>query len=365
MANILSFVKKYGDKTFEEEPFNELDSLVISLLPYIDFDGIVPEKAEDKISIREAGNMFFNKYTARELKYQIQGVRAAYDILFEIKDTKRYSKLKLYNYVYKYDINMQFGAMFCDVSDKLTYIIFEGTDDTVSGWYEDFEMCYKFPNRSDEESIKYINSKIRFTSKRKYILSGHSKGGHLAMCAYMYLKFGKRSKVKKVINYDGPGFIESEYKSSRYKRMKKKLELIVPNNDVIGRLHFISDPTLVVLSIKKGIEAHNALTWEIREKQFIRSSLTKSSDRLKKSMDKWVASMTPEERHVTTDDLFEVFNRCGITSLQEVKRSNLRRIIGILQEANNIDNKTKDKLLALIKIIFEYTKEDFFSKKQL
>ena len=40
--NIIGFVKRFGDKTFKEMPFNEVDALILSELSYINFDLATP-----------------------------------------------------------------------------------------------------------------------------------------------------------------------------------------------------------------------------------------------------------------------------------------------------------------------------------
>ena len=40
--NIIDYIKKNKDKTLEDLPFNEIDNLILSLLPYINFENIVP-----------------------------------------------------------------------------------------------------------------------------------------------------------------------------------------------------------------------------------------------------------------------------------------------------------------------------------
>ena len=59
MANIFDYIKKYGDKTFEEKTFNEVDNLIFSSLSYIDYKDILISK---KITIQECAKIFFDKY---------------------------------------------------------------------------------------------------------------------------------------------------------------------------------------------------------------------------------------------------------------------------------------------------------------
>ena len=51
MKNILYYLKKFGHCTFEERPFSDVDSLILSAMSYMMFDGIVPALGEEKDSV--------------------------------------------------------------------------------------------------------------------------------------------------------------------------------------------------------------------------------------------------------------------------------------------------------------------------
>ena len=78
MANIFDYIKKYGDKTFEEKTFNEVDNLIFSSLSYIDYKDVLISK---KITIQECAKIFFDKYTKKEIKNFVLATRDALDIL--------------------------------------------------------------------------------------------------------------------------------------------------------------------------------------------------------------------------------------------------------------------------------------------
>ena len=42
MSHIVSYVKRQKENTFLEEPFNEVDALVLSQFIYLKLDGILP-----------------------------------------------------------------------------------------------------------------------------------------------------------------------------------------------------------------------------------------------------------------------------------------------------------------------------------
>lgn len=43
MSNILDYIKWRGDLTIQNDPFNEIDSLILSRFSYLPFDGIIEE----------------------------------------------------------------------------------------------------------------------------------------------------------------------------------------------------------------------------------------------------------------------------------------------------------------------------------
>ena len=46
MGTILDYLREYGDYSLAEKPFCDVDSLVLSQLSYLKFDGIVPGPGE-------------------------------------------------------------------------------------------------------------------------------------------------------------------------------------------------------------------------------------------------------------------------------------------------------------------------------
>ena len=204
--DIKAYLKKYGDKTFAELPLTAADKVILAYLSYLKLDGVVYDNG-DKKDLQTVAKEFFRSNVKKT--HNIIAVQGAIDMLKEIVNYKRYQNLLLYHYVYEHNSNdQQFGAIFIDYDDIHTYIAFKGTDDLVSGWKEDAELSYKFPVVAQTKAIKYVNKRIPLFSKRKYILSGHSKGGNLAEVAGMYMKKSRFKKVEKIYSIDGPGLKE-------------------------------------------------------------------------------------------------------------------------------------------------------------
>lgn len=63
-------------------------------------------------------------------------------------------------------------------------ISFRGTDDSLIGWKEDFNMAFQYPVPAQRSASAYLDMVARLW-EGPIILVGHSKGGNLAIYAAM------------------------------------------------------------------------------------------------------------------------------------------------------------------------------------
>lgn len=358
MANIIDYIKSSSKKSFDELPFNEIDNVIFASIAYLNLDGIVKEHYKDPVTIEYAGTKYFKKYTKKDFRNNIFAVQSAIKVLNAIYTTPRYKDLKLYNYVYKGDNTKQFSAIFIDISKRYTYISFEGTDELVSGWMEDAKLAYQFPVPSQREAIRYINKNIFPFSRRQYILGGHSKGGNLALVAGMYANHLIKPKIRKIYMDDAPGLKLKQIKSNAYRSIKNRVERIIPNYSIIGLMLRHTDEYHVILANKTGLLAHNIICWQTANNEFIKTNLSPFSKRLDKVLTEWLDSYNDEERKELVEDLFDVLNRAGITSLLDVKSSTLPSILAILKESKKINAESKKRVRKLLKILLTFFKEE-------
>lgn len=355
MANIINYIKKTGQHTFEEIPFNEVDNVVFASISYLNLEGIVENS---KITIEEAGTKFFKKYNKKDFRNNIFSVQSAIKIFASAYQANRYKNLSLRNYVYECDETKQFSAVFIDLSNRYTYVSFEGTDDLVSGWKEDAKMTYEFPIPSQKAAIKYINKYIPAFSRRKYIIGGHSKGGNLALVAGMYARPIIKSKIKNIYMNDAPGLKLEQISSSEYRSIKNRIERIIPNYCIIGLMLRHTYDYHVILSNKTGLLAHNIINWQVENQAFIKTELSSFSKKLDKVLTDWLDSYNDQERQELVEDLFEVLNRANITSLLELKSSTLPSISAILKESKKINPASKKEIRRFIKTLIAFFKEE-------
>ncbi len=180
MKTIYDYVKTYGKYDFMEKDFTEIDSLILSLLSYVDFRGIVPYIGNGSIKLKDASDILFKKYSKKKIERYLYAVQRSTYLLKDLANTKRYKNLYLLNYRYKTSRDMQFGALCIKLPTKKMFVSFEGTDGNVSGWKEDFMMSSTFPQQAHKEAIRYLNQVVHIFGPKVYV-GGHSKGGNLSL----------------------------------------------------------------------------------------------------------------------------------------------------------------------------------------
>lgn len=343
MAGINTYIKEYGDKTFNEEKFNEIDNVILSSVVYLNFDGIVP-KNKKSISLCEAGNIFLYKYNYFDVSKLGIAQKVSYKILKQIVNTKRYKDIQMYNYKYIWDTDTQFGAVCFKVKKKFIYVAFEGTDNLLSGWKEDFQMAYEFPVPSQKLAVKYLNENIKIFDKN-IIVGGHSKGGNLALVSSMYCKNRINKKIKRIYSNDGPGLKKEQIESENYSKVRDRLIHLVPNYSYVGVL-LRNDKFTVIKTNRKDFMAHAVSSWQVNKNEFIRENLSSISDNFRKSLLKWLDEHDLEQREKMISTVFKTLEESGIKNLNDF--FNLKNAITVIRNVNNIDEETKNLVISLI-----------------
>ncbi|MDE5587473.1 MAG: DUF2974 domain-containing protein, partial [Bacilli bacterium] len=293
---IKQYIQKQGQFTFQDLPFNDVDGLILSLLSYIDFEGIVSKDRSKQITLSKASDLFFKKYTSKEIKKFVPTFIRKLVLLFQMMaTTERYKDILFYNYVKEIEQDTQFGALCMLLNDGTLFISFEGTDDSISGWKEDFQMSYQFPVLAQQKAGDYLRKNVSIFGPRVRI-GGHSKGGNLAMASYLLSDFLIRAKVLCIYNNDGPGFRKKEYDSRVYKKMEKKLTMIVPEESLVGMLFRHSMNYEVVKSNSHSFFQHDGTSWLVEDTSFQKGKLSKKSKKLEKRIFQWINSYSDEER---------------------------------------------------------------------
>lgn len=358
--NIINYINKYGDKTFEEKSLNEIDKVIFSQLSYVKYNGVISQSNHNKKTIEQIGYEFFINITKKEISNNILAIRTGINILDRVRVTNRYKNLLMYNDIYIGDDKQQFSAVCIEINPKLIYVSFEGTDQLMSGWEEDCKIAYEFPIPAHRQAIKYLNKNFLFRDCN-IIVGGHSKGGNLALVSSMYAFSIVRNKIIEVYSYDGPGLRNKQFNSKRYKDIKSKYIHIIPNNSVVGLLFRHDNDYKVIKSNRFIIMAHNVLTWQIDGDKFVEAELSGFSKLLDEVITTWLDKYDDNERKKFVTYIFKIFQDNNITSLIQIM-DNYKLIIDLVKDAGSSDSIVKDITKDFVKVLVECNKNYIKSK---
>lgn len=350
MGNIIDYLQWRGDISFEHSPFCEVDALIITYLAYVNLDGIVPGAGQGFITVEEAARIFEEKYSPEQLKEDRSFVRMAYQVLEGMAVTDRYRDAKLQNYVNQIDEEqeLQFAALELLLDDGSSFIAFRGTDDTIVGWKEDFNLSRgKVP--SEGLAVTYLNQTCA-ACQGEIRVGGHSKGGHLAVYGAAACDEAIQKNIIKVYDNDGPGFLEDFFDTPGFQRIRPLIQRTIPESSVIGMLlEHVVEP-VIIRSSQKGVMQHDGLSWQVMGCSFVyKEALDKKMQAFNDILGEWLDGLDKELRDGIINDLFDVLEATGAHTLTQVQEGGIKNAAVMLKQIEELKPQTRESIEKLIK----------------
>lgn len=369
MGSLNDYINWRGDLTFQMSPLNEVDSLIFSLICYVDLQGIVPSShAEKGVPVSSAIEQFFARNPdEKKISMGLIVPKNILKIFRALKNTKRFGSVEIRAHVNEIDTEkqMQFSATTFVLGQEGTLIAFRGTDDTLVGWKENFNMSFLPFIPAQKEAVHYLNGAAEQHTGELYV-AGHSKGGNLAVYSSIYSEPDVRARIKHVWSYDGPGFGEGMLKAPEYVRMRPIISSLVPQSSVVGMLLEHEENYTVVKSRQAGLFQHDGLSWNVMGKSFVYlKSVTGGSKHLDRSLNEWIRMMTPKQREDFVEALYQILSSDNATTLTELASIHKNKW---LKKSASLDphvKKTIQKTLtALLEVNTKNLLADLLAKKE-
>ena len=341
---IFDYLKWRGDLSFGINKFNKIDALILARLVYIPFDNMI----KNEIVLEKVLKNFLK---SRE---NLENVIMENDIKLVKKLLKceRFNNLKISNYINKIDLEAekQFCAMTIKINENLKVVVFSGTDNTVVGWKEDFNMSFLTHIPAQLEAVKYLKKVIE-EDNSNIILAGHSKGGNLSVYSSIFIDEKYKDKIIKIYNFDGPGFNEEIINNVEYEKILDKIETYIPKGSVVGILLERKEIPKIILSNEKLIMQHDLYSWEIARTDFLYvNDLSKESKMLMKNIQLWLNNVSVEERKEFIDALFNLILDINMDMKEII--NNWQQSLKLMTKASQ-DPVFKDMLQKSIKIFVD------------
>lgn len=330
MANLLDYLDWRGDLLFPQSPFCDIDALIFSRLAYLPFDGIV-DSTEKTCTLSGAARQILFSPEARS------HIRNAQDLqlLDRISRTPRFGALRLSHFRSRLDAQHaeQFCAVCLHIDENTRFLAFRGTDNTLAGWKEDFNMSFLSPVPGQLDALAYLTEIAGEDSARLY-LGGHSKGGNLAVYAAAFAPSAVQARIGRVFNHDGPGFPSDVLRSPGYTALGDKLRAIVPQSSIVGMLLEHEDNYTIIQSTQTGIFQHDVYSWQVLGNRLIcLDTVTNSSRFFDHTIRQWLSDMTPVQRETLVNTIFDTVGGDAqtLSDLTANAGSTMRRIVHSLR----------------------------------
>lgn len=315
MSNLLDYILWRGDLSFQVCPWNDVDNLVFCALSYIGFDGAADWAAGQQISLAQAAQWF------SALPVEAQHIRSPLDreLLHLAGNSARFGPVRLARYENKInpEEELQFSAVTFLIDDETAYVAFRGTDSTLVGWKEDFNMAFLPLVPAQTEAVTYLN-KADVLPQKNLLIGGHSKGGNLAVYAAAQCAPQVQDRIAVVYSNDGPGFGREFLGSPPYQRIQSRVYCLMPQSSIVGRLLEHESKYRVVHSVESGIQQHDPYTWEILGTQFVwEEGVDTTSLVIDQSLKAWLEEMPPDERAEFINHIYKAIQTTNAETLQE------------------------------------------------
>ena len=353
MGTILDYLREYGDYSLEEKPFSDVDSLVISQLAYLKFDGIVPgpEEKRPPVSLQEiAAHADYDHLYADE-RYRRDNTALFMGAL----NGRRFGNLHLWNYVnlIEPERESQFSAVVCGFSGGLTYVVFRGTDENMVGWKEDLNLAFSEPVPGQLRSVPYLEQAAR-TIEGGFFVGGHSKGGNLAVYAAMYCEPAVRERIERIYDHDGPGFRPEVRQQGAWQEIEGRIHKTVPRSSMVGMLLYADIAYRVVESKTIGLAQHNPYTWLVKNGDFRMADEIRPGRRfVDQTLNEWILSLDQEQMHIFVDTLYGVVQASETDNLIDFTAHWVQNVQKIGRAISEVYEETAKVVMQIMRALFE------------
>jgi hypothetical protein len=334
MANMLDYMVWRGDIPFSAVPWDAIDGLVCATISYLDFHGAggssgwTLEELNRIDAIQEGST---SSFAARK------------ELFIKMAESTRFAETRMHHAIAltDHEIEMQFSAMCLDLPDGTTCIAFRGTDNTIVGWREDFNMAYQTRVPAQEAATLYLTRAAEL-SNRPLRLVGHSKGGNLAVYASACVSKKIQKRIESIWSYDGPGMNREMSQSEGFGRIREKIRSYIPQTSIIGLLMDYYEPYTVVHSEASGISQHDPMTWQIYGPRFeTLETIDHTATVVRDTLHEWLQNSTPEQRADFVDTLFRLVHTTKATKMSDLTSEKLRSLLTMVGNRKEVNPETR------------------------
>ena len=357
MGNLITYVQQYEAQTFQEKLVTDIDILVLTEIAYLPFDEIVSSSFEEKtaISLNQLGKEFETIKEKEHKNNPFMITKERIQLLDVVSKSLRFKDVKVFGFMNDIDdeLTKQFAAVCYQWEEESRWIIFRGTDESLTGWKEDFMMTYSDLIPAQTDAIEYLRKQAELFSGSLNI-SGHSKGGNLSLYASAMQEEDIQHRIQQIYCWDAPGVHRSILNTEGYQRVVSKAKRYIPQDSIVGLMLESQVPYHIIESQGSGISQHSALMWNIEDDHFVElTELTRNSQLTDQTFKQWTEVVSDEDLKLFFDTFFELIFEMGVETVNDVYYNFRMYMRQFFEKAYQMDTEKREILLRVGRLLFQ------------
>ena len=280
---------------------------------------------------------------------------------------------------------VQFSAATFVLPDSTRVVAFRGTDSSAAGWKEDAYLAFEDDSPIQKEALIYLQSVMSKHKDCKFVVTGHSKGGHLAIYSFLSVvnmllgqSAGSGSSVSAafnvtdlfhlvgrryaVVNFDGPGLCDETARRLRpgLCAARRYIGTFAPKDSFVGvllngkktarKIHFVD-------SVAPCTSQHSVSTWCVVGHLFFKNSdQSKLSMTVERIVSRALAGFSSRDIKCLVDALFRILTKSNgrIFGFDEIR--------GCIVNLLRMNPRWLDKSKRLAQRFTEVAHEEFYNE---
>ena len=316
--------------SFDEAPLNAVDSLVFSTIVYFNFecgalDRVVPSEIIP-LPVAVCGISHEELYGSNWLS------RMDGDMFLEaLLASPRFMEAHVGFYANEVSTHFekQFAAITFYLPDDSVYVAYRGTDNTLNGWKEDFNLTFMEEVPSQVRARAYLEGIADSNPSHLYV-GGHSKGGNLAEYSALTCRSQSFEKIEQIFNHDGPGFAFSPSERIGSAEYTSKLKKLVPESSVFGMLMEDRDDYRVIQSSGVLFAQHAPTHWIVDGEDFVElGEISSEASILSKTLNKWASTYDSKRRELFIDAVYDIFRAAHVETWTEFMENGTNNALAV------------------------------------
>ena len=351
---MLSYLRDYGAIRFSDRALNDVDRLVFAQLVYLNFDAGLQD-----VPLAEAlAAVDFEGGEPSEVRFPFQ--HRDDRELCRLAACPRYADVRLTGSMRAYDPvrEKQFAAMTLRLPDGAVMIVFRGTDNTLAGWKEDFNLAFLDEIPSQAMACAYADEAARNSPAVE--LCGHSKGGNLALYAAVHCDAQIQSRIRDAVSFDGPGLSRRVIESEGFARVKDRLRLRIPQASLVGLLFHQPEDVRPVECRGLSLLQHYPYFWKVEGMDFkYARQLSPAGRKLGQSVCGAIEKLPEDMREHLVETLYEIVSTTGAETLNELVHVWISSTPAVAKQLLSMDRKFYRTLLKILATFWISVAESF------